>query len=58
MDGVKKEIFTNKDGFIVFYLDQGEYELELKWEETDLRKFADFISIFGIILLVYFYFKK
>lgn len=43
-------------GLITFYLDRGEHNVLLKFEETKLRRFSNFVSFFSISLAAVLFF--
>jgi len=53
-----KEFDVTDEGLIKFELEEGEYQIELVWKETNLRKFADLLSVLGIMLITYYFLKN
>lgn len=55
IDNQKSQIVTNYpglEGIIVAYVPEGSHKLTLKFEETPLRKIADFLSLGGFLILM------
>lgn len=52
VNGAKKDIQVTKQGEIGFFLEPGQYNVQIKFEETAQRLFADSISIISILLAI------
>lgn len=52
VDGKSQKLsFNNKYGIMHFEIDEGRHIVEVRFKETNIRLFADFISIISLILL-------
>ncbi len=58
VDGKKVDIAPGASGQIVIDLKKGDRYVKLYWAETPLRKTADMISVFFLIVLMGLFFKK
>lgn len=45
--------FYNENNLITFIISPGKHHVELKFEETPIRKLGNLISVFSVILLIY-----
>lgn len=57
-DETKMINYKNKLGRIEFVIPPGEHQIRLKFEETNMRKIADLISIASLFVLAYFFYKE
>lgn len=53
VNGAKKDIEVTKEGEIGFTLEPGRHNVQIKFQETQPRLFADFISILSLVLVIY-----